>query len=353
MKRLCAAACILFSSLQVFAQDTCSQCCDCSRPDYHAPIGVMIDHGHAQGEWMVSYRYMNMQMRGNLAGSANVDNNYIYQNYLMNGTSMSMQMHMLMVMYGISDRITVMGMGNYVFNRMDMSMMMYGNHMHGGSSMSGNMEMEGTGRTSGFGDTKLYLLYSLLPQKYHQVVASLGVNIPTGSVSGYGTGMMGDRQKQVYSMQTGTGSWEILPGVTYTGQGTRYSWGAQATAGLKVNSNKAGYKLGNELMGNLWIARRWNGWLSNSLRMNAVSVGSIKGFDADIAPLRTTDPGADTNNSGGFYTAVNAGLNIIIPQGFFADNRFGIEYGLPVYQHANGIQMKKRGFLYAGWQYLF
>ncbi|NBD18196.1 MAG: hypothetical protein GVY04_19270 [Cyanobacteria bacterium] len=28
------------------------------RPDGHAPIGVMGDHVHGQGEWMLSYRYM-------------------------------------------------------------------------------------------------------------------------------------------------------------------------------------------------------------------------------------------------------------------------------------------------------
>ena len=40
-----------------------------SRPDGHAPISVMGDHMHAMGEWMVSYRYMTMEMNGLLDGS--------------------------------------------------------------------------------------------------------------------------------------------------------------------------------------------------------------------------------------------------------------------------------------------
>ena len=28
------------------------------RPDYHAPIGVMADHKHEKGDWMVSCRFM-------------------------------------------------------------------------------------------------------------------------------------------------------------------------------------------------------------------------------------------------------------------------------------------------------
>ena len=43
-----------------------------ARPDGHAPISVMGDHMHEMGEWMVSYRYMSMEMEGLLSGSSNV-----------------------------------------------------------------------------------------------------------------------------------------------------------------------------------------------------------------------------------------------------------------------------------------
>jgi len=38
------------------------------RADGHAPIGVMGDHQHEAGEWMVSFRYMRMAMEGNGTG---------------------------------------------------------------------------------------------------------------------------------------------------------------------------------------------------------------------------------------------------------------------------------------------
>ncbi|MEO1652258.1 MAG: transporter, partial [Bacteroidota bacterium] len=41
-------------------------------PDAHAPIGVMGDHLHQKGEWMLSYRYMRMQMQGNRLDSDGV-----------------------------------------------------------------------------------------------------------------------------------------------------------------------------------------------------------------------------------------------------------------------------------------
>ncbi|MEQ8937882.1 MAG: hypothetical protein RLT30_04205, partial [Gammaproteobacteria bacterium] len=40
--------------------------------DSHAPIGVMGDHMHSKGEWMLSYRYMYMEMAGNRIGENSV-----------------------------------------------------------------------------------------------------------------------------------------------------------------------------------------------------------------------------------------------------------------------------------------
>ena len=46
---------------------------DHTRPDSHAPIGVMGDHLMREGEIMVSYRYMYMDMEGNRTGTNRVN----------------------------------------------------------------------------------------------------------------------------------------------------------------------------------------------------------------------------------------------------------------------------------------
>ena len=43
-----------------------------ARPDGHAPISVMGEHTHSAGEWMASYRYMNMQMNGLYMGDSKI-----------------------------------------------------------------------------------------------------------------------------------------------------------------------------------------------------------------------------------------------------------------------------------------
>lgn len=40
-----------------------------SRPDAHAPIGVLGDHTHKKGELMASYRFMTMEMNQIFSGS--------------------------------------------------------------------------------------------------------------------------------------------------------------------------------------------------------------------------------------------------------------------------------------------
>ena len=41
-------------------------------PDAHGPIGTMANHTHNFGEFMFSYRYMNMFMKGTLVGTEGV-----------------------------------------------------------------------------------------------------------------------------------------------------------------------------------------------------------------------------------------------------------------------------------------
>ena len=45
----------------------CETHCCCSK-EVALPVGVMLGHVHAKGEWMLSYRYMNMAMQGAFHG---------------------------------------------------------------------------------------------------------------------------------------------------------------------------------------------------------------------------------------------------------------------------------------------
>ena len=62
-------------------------------------------------------------------------------------------------------------------------------------------------------------------------------------------------------------------------------------------------------------------------------------------------PPSDFVNTGGQQINTFAGLNFTVPNGKCEGLGLGVEYGLPIYQDWNGIQMKRTGLLTAGLKY--
>ena len=350
--RFIICICLFIIASNAFGQEEADEC-HCIQPShYYAPAGVFIDHVHAEKEWMLSYRYMQMNMRNNQSGNTKVSLDQVYNNYVMAPRSMNMQMHMLMLMYGLSDKITFMGMTSYVINSMRMSMM--GStampHMHTGSN---NNAVEFPSTTSGLTDTKVYTLYQLVATNNYELVLSGGVNLPTGKNSLRGASMTAESEKYTYIMQPGTGNFAGLPGITYTWKNRTISGGGQLSSALYTGKNRENYRWGNQASLSSWVSHGWKDWLSNSLRADLTITDKIKGYDNEIAGIRSMDPTADINNYGGMRAAFYGGLNIVVSHGCLKGLRLSAEYGLPVYQNLNGLQMSIKSTLYTSLLYGF
>ncbi len=85
-----------------------------SRPDSHAPIGVMGEHAHKTREWMLSYRFMAMDMRGLQSGTTALETADVLKDFMTVPTQMDMKMHSFGVMFAPHDKITLMVMANYL-----------------------------------------------------------------------------------------------------------------------------------------------------------------------------------------------------------------------------------------------
>ena len=97
-----------------------------SLADKHAPASLMGDHVHEQGEFMVEYRYMNMFMDGNRFGSRLISDQEaltigqsLGTNFGATPTSMTMEMHMVHIMYGLTDDVTIFAMPQLTTLSMD------------------------------------------------------------------------------------------------------------------------------------------------------------------------------------------------------------------------------------------
>ena len=243
----------------------------------HAPIGVMGDHMHHQGEWMLSYRYMHMDMNGSRKGTSDIDTVTIATTepnrfFGIAGqpatlrivpTDMTMDMHMFGGMAAPTDWLTLMVMGTYLKKDMTSTTFAGG----AGTTVLGTSDME----SSGWGDTRLTGMFRLYQDSVNHLHLNAGISLPTGSTSETGTMLMpnGTRMnmRMGYGMQLGTGTYDLLPGLTYTGHQGRWGWGAQYSAEIRLeNKNDDGYSWGDKHSVTGWGSYSWADWISTSAR---------------------------------------------------------------------------------------
>jgi hypothetical protein len=302
-----------------------------SRPDGHAPISVMGDHMHEMGVWMVSYRYMTMDMENLLKGSDSVAPTMMATGFMPNmlPTEMTMDMHMFGTMYAFSNKWTLMGMLNYLENEMSMPM--------------GKMD------SSGIGDIKVAGLYDLAQwNDGRRVHLKLGLNLPTGSIDEK------DSMSRIlgYGMQLGSGTYDLEPAITYLGQTESYSYGAQLGGILRIGENDQDYTLGNKFEASFWGARKITESLSASAKFDYSSQSEVDGAHKGLTTMqKNMSPGNQASSQGRDITTFGLGLNYYFQEGGLKGHRFAAEWETPIDQKVNGVQLELDSVWTLGWQY--
>ena len=109
-------------------------------------INVLGTHTHLAGEWMIGYKYMFMKMDGNRDGTDRKSTGEVLADFMVAPLDMTMEMHMLDVMYAPTDDFTLMAMLPYLRLSMD--------HVTRTGARF-------TTRAEGFGDFQAKALYTL------------------------------------------------------------------------------------------------------------------------------------------------------------------------------------------------
>jgi hypothetical protein len=322
------------------------------------PQSLMGTHLHKKGEWMVGYKYNFMHMDGMRDGTNDLSEadvialanpNAPPANFRVVPTDMNMQMHMFSAMYGVTDWLTIMGMAMYMQN--DMSHVTY----NMGGSKIGRFET----KSGGLGDFKLSGLMRLYEDTYegagHKLHLNLGVSLPTGDLTQEDEVLtpMGTRVKLrlPYAMQLGSGTYDALPGITYTGHKNNWGWGMQYSGEMRLqDENDEGYSLGDKHSLHSWAGYGLDNGFNFGTRLSYSHQDDINGRDSSIAaPVPTADPdnyGGERINLGLF-----AGFTPKNPE--FKGQVFGIEGDIPLYQDLNGPQMKQDYSLSLRWSFGF
>lgn len=307
-----------------------------ARPDGHAPIGIMGDHRHAAGEWMLAYRFGFMDMEGNRDGTDGLSTEEVLADFPVSPESMTMEMHMFGLMYAPVDRLTLVFMAPLVDVEME--------HVT-------RMGVEFTTRTRGLGDVQLSGLFGLLDRGRHSLHLNFGISAPTGTLDSTDDTPAGPDQPLPYPMQIGSGTWDVTPGLTLFGQSDDFSWGFQNLDTVRIGESSRDYTLGNRYLLTAWAAWRLGRWISVSGRAAGTIQENIDGADPRLNPMMV--PTARTDLRGGERIELFGGINLYLREGFLAGHRFAVEAGAPVYQSLDGPQLETDFRIITGWQYAF
>ncbi len=328
-------------------------------PDIHAPISVMGDHTHGKGSWMVSYRYMRMDMEGMRRGTDRVSSTAVFDaGFTVTPEKMTMDMHMLGAMYGMTEKLTLMLMVPYVEMEMDHRInpaappMLF--NVVGGDTF--------TTESSGFGDTRITALYSLDGDR-GQFIFGLGLSLPTGSIDEKdntpqpGMPPSFPSQQLPASMQLGSGTFDLLPSLTYTSRIGGTYLGGQLNGTFRLeDENDNGYRRGHAFEAVGWAARDLGDWLAVTAGLGFQSVGELEGRQADVGrmgPAGRSVTTAFSGNYGGERLDVILGASLVVPSGLFEGHRIACDVRLPAWQDLNGYQLETDSVFTLGWQKLW
>ena len=328
------------------------------------PAGVLFGHMLEQHQWMFAYRYRYQSVAGDLLHGQQAVSDVQAVNNGCEGnpcfvapTDMTLHMHMFNIMYAPTDWMTLMLMPQFV----DMSMNM---RELAGRPRSGSETNSYRGiavshtrhehETGGLGDTGIFALFRLFQDSMHHLHLTLGVNAPTGD---YDFGLRGAHGYTLglihYGMQIGSGTWDLRPNLTYTGQWNDVSWGAQVNLTKRLGKSETGFAFGDILQATAWTGYKLTDWLNASVRGIYTTQGSLRGAyrnkRADVK-VGTMDYGS---NYGGRYWDLGVGLTATFNQGNFAGNSVSVEWLQPVINDVNGYQRERDGSLVVNWHYMF
>ena len=207
--------------------------------------------------------------------------------------------------------------------------------------------------TSGMSDTKVQFMISTFKSSEIHLISTVGMSLPTGSIRQLGEAQSTMYPKQVmpYSMQLGSGTYDMILGLHCNYQTSRLSIGLLLNANIRNGYNTLGYRLGNEFESCVWSAYQWTEGVSSSLRVNWVHTTNIKGMN--ILLNNPSDITANSINYGGTRLNVFIGASYRSTIVLLHPFRIRVEYGIPFYQNLNGKQMTIKNYLNTDLSYFF
>ncbi len=305
------------------------------------PVDVHGTHIHQEKEWMVSYQFHFMEMRGNRDGERRLSFAEVLAEFPVTPTRMTVQTSVAEVMYGLTDRVTLMAMIPHHRKKME--------HV----TRSG---VRFTTLSEGVGDIMLGVHLLVKKSGSHWWIVSPHLGLPTGSIDERDATPAGANQKLPYPMQLGSGSVDFIPEVNYLWQTKESLLGAHAMVRLSLDENDNGYRVGDRYHLGLFFSRKLSRRWAASARLDGKWWANYSGADPDLDPAGV--PTADPHRRGGRRIETLLGINLFNPSKHAnltatKGHRFTFELGIPVHQSLDGPQLETDWTGHFAWQWTF
>jgi hypothetical protein len=313
-------------------------------PQAPAPLGVFGVDMPAAGKVVLAVSPSFTRLQGSKIGATSVSADYIVSNVVSADTpvgshllrmvphSLSVDTEGFSVAYGLTRDITLFASTALVQKSVNMEAF---------KGLSGLTRLGySTGSTSGIGDTTLATIARIYQDRVNQLTISASLSLPTGSTTDNIAlllpGNTAPAKRGFYAMQPGTGTYDFMPGIAYSGVLKAWSWGLAYRARLPLDQNAQGWRYGDLQELNAWGGYTWRPGLETTLRLNGSTQGAIHGADAAILGYAQ---GSDPLFYGGQQVSVFGGVMVSGRFVGLPSSQLGLEAGVPLYQRLNGPQL--------------
>lgn len=332
------------------------------------PAGIMGEHVHLKGSWMLAHRSFFSQSTGIIDGRTMKDpSELLTENNPSVNTSVPMLMQMGEFMYAVHDRLTLMGMLHYML--MDVR----------SQDINGNSYSE---FQHGFEDLRISALYGIVQKPNTQIVIDAGINIPlsfgnhnshdthdqhnnvdvidhctedghchqdhhdhhdhhghhdhehqnnSGNIKGNYTG------KHIH----GSNNLAFSPAISWTLNTTLVNTGLQLRYIFPFGNSEENIKPASDWYINAWAAKKINSNLSASFRSEWHHSGGINIIENDVEYT--------VNNCE--HLNLYAGMNFTLPTNKGRAHSFLMEAGLPIFKYSYTPQLS--GSYYLNFTYVY
>ena len=293
--------------------------------------------------WSIKYRYIRNRFNGYRDNERSLSNNDVLwvpteaertdNNFPVVPTTIIQEAHIADLTYRYSRRLSLIAQIPYIRQSTE--------HI---STVPGFDEF--TINSSGLGDITVGAGYTALERERDLLVFATRLSLHNGSIDEKGrTPRSASEDTQLpYTMQLGSGTYDLTPSLTYEHFSDRINWGASLAYTARIGRNNRGYSLGNKFTAQLWSGYKINSYIKPGIIIRAQSWEKIDGRDDEIiVPGPFPYPAAVTNPELFGGEKVNLIASLKLSSMLFKEKvqSLSFQFGRPVYEKLNGPQPKE------------